>query len=147
MTPADDAANVEIGQELRSAVGLLYRRIKQAHLGDALSLSGVSAVSRLNRVGPMTAAQLAKLEQVTPQSMAATVSDLEGRGLITRSADPSDGRRLILSLTERGRDHIAARRNARDLQITSALADGFSPAELATLRAAAPLLERLAHVL
>ena len=51
----------------------------------------------------MTAAQLAKLEQISPQSIGATVPALESKGLIRRAPDPEDGRRVILFLTAMGR--------------------------------------------
>jgi DNA-binding MarR family transcriptional regulator len=132
---------------VRAAIGLLYRRMRQTKATEEVSLPESSAISRLNHTGPMTAAQLAKLEQVTPQSIGVTIAGLEARGLIEKQPDPEDGRRLILSLSDTGRDHVAARRTARTEQLAGALADGFTAAELATLRAAAPLLERLAHKL
>ena len=104
-----------------------------------------SALARLDRCGPATSSALAKLEQISPQSMGATLSALEGRGLIERHPDAQDGRRVVLSLTDAGRQVLRDRRDARTAQLARALSDGFTPAEISQLRAAVPLLERLAQ--
>jgi DNA-binding MarR family transcriptional regulator len=75
----------------------------------------------------------------------ATVAALQHRGLVQRAADPQDGRRVLLSLTETGREVLRSRRNARVEQLATALDTDFTPAELRQLAAAAPLLERLAQ--
>ena len=64
---------------------------------------------------------------------------------MARSPDPDDGRRVVLSVTGSGQQVLRDKRSARAEQLAQALAAGFTPAELAQLRAAAPLLERLAQ--
>jgi len=49
--------------------------------------------------------------------MGATLGALEARGLVERAADARDGRRVILSRTEAGRDVLRDRRNARVQQL------------------------------
>ena len=95
--------------------------------------------------GPATASALARLEQISPQSVGATLGALEAKGLVERRADPGDGRRAVLSVTEAGRSLLRDKRNARTEQLAKALSTGFTPAELQTLAAASPLLERLAQ--
>jgi DNA-binding MarR family transcriptional regulator len=138
----------EVGQvaaALRVSIGLLLRRLRQVQVEGELSLPESSALVRLDRGGPTTPGELAKLEQISPQSMGATLAALEARGLVERRADPRDGRRVVLSATEAGRDMLADRRNERTRQLAQALSAGFTPAELSLLLAAAPLLERLAQ--
>ena len=123
---------------------MLFRRLKQAEPGD-LTMPETSALSRLDRGGPMTSSDLARQDRVSPQSMGVTVAALEQRGLISRHRDPEDGRRIMLSLSEAGRQVVRDRRGARTEQIARALRDGFTPEELARLRAIVPLVERLAE--
>jgi DNA-binding MarR family transcriptional regulator len=52
-----------------------------------------------------------------------------------------------MSLTEAGRGVLRNKRNARAEQLAKALSAGFTRSELATLRAAAPLIERLGQSL
>jgi DNA-binding MarR family transcriptional regulator len=132
---------------LRLSIGLLVRRLRQAQAEGELTLPETSALSRLDRGGPTTSAALARLEQISPQSMGATLSALEARGLVQRAADPEDGRRVALSVTEAGRQAMRNRRNARSEQLAQALATGFTRSELNQLMAVAPLLERLAQTI
>lgn len=134
----------QVAAAVRLSVGLLIRRLRQTPVEGGLTLPESSALARLERGGPATASELAKLEQISPQSMGATLAALEQRGLVERHADPDDGRRAVLSLTRAGRQARRSRTDARTGQIAEALA-GFSRAELKQLMAAAPLLERLAE--
>jgi DNA-binding MarR family transcriptional regulator len=90
---------------------------------------------------------LAKLEQITPQSMGVILSALESRGLIARRADPNDGRRIVMSLTRAGRDCVLRRRDASTEVIARSLKSNFTVAEIAQLSTAAALIERLARAL
>jgi len=135
----------EVAAALRVSIGLLLRRLRQSRPPGELSLPEGSALTRLDRGGPATASELARLEQISPQSMGATLGALEARGLIERRADPADGRRAVLSVTGTGQQVLRDRRNARTEQLAKALSAGFTPDELSQLQVAAPLLERLAY--
>jgi DNA-binding MarR family transcriptional regulator len=132
--------------ELRATLGLLYRRLRQTRAGADLTLPESSALSRLDQHGPATGAQLARIEQVSPQSIGATVQALEAKGLIGRAPDPHDGRRVILSLTAAGRETLRSKRSARTEQMTRALA-ALTVQERAQLMAVLPVLEHLAQEL
>ena len=56
-------------------------------------------------------AELARLEQITPQAMGNILSGLESRGLVERGADPHDGRRIIMSLTDAGHEMLRHKRD------------------------------------
>jgi DNA-binding MarR family transcriptional regulator len=79
--------------------------------------------------------------------MGATLAALEERGLVQRRPDPADGRRVTMSVTTAGQQALRNKRSARTEQLAKALAGGFTQAEVATLRAAAPLIERLGESL
>jgi DNA-binding MarR family transcriptional regulator len=135
----------QIAISLRLSVGLLLRRLRQVKVEGELTLSQSAALARLERGGPATASALAKLEQISPQSIGATLAALEQRGLIERRPDPGDGRRVVLSATAAGVQMLRDRRGARTEQMAAALASGFTRAELEQLMAVAPLIERLAQ--
>jgi DNA-binding MarR family transcriptional regulator len=135
----------QVAAVLRVSIGLLLRRLRQVQPEGELTLPESSAMVRLDRGGPATASALARQEQISPQSMGATLAALETRGLVERRPDPDDGRRIVLSVTEAGRQAVRDKRTARAEQLARALSDGFTPAELRQLMAAAPLLERLAQ--
>jgi len=135
----------DVAAALRVSIGLLLRRLRQVPAEGELTLPESSALARLDRGGPTTATVLARLEQISPQSMGATLSALEERGLVERRPDPGDGRRAVISLTGAGLQALRNKRNARTQQMAQALSAGFTPSELSQLMAAAPLLERLAQ--
>jgi DNA-binding MarR family transcriptional regulator len=137
----------QVAAALSLSIGLLLRRLRQLKAEGELTLPESAALARLDRGGPTTAGALARLEQISPQSMGATLAGLEERGLIARNSDPHDGRRILLSLTEAGQRILRDRRNVRTQQMASALAGGFTDAELDQLMTAAPLLERLAQII
>ena len=134
----------DVAAALRESIGLLLRRLRQ-HVKGELTLPENAALTRLNRSGPTTSSALAKLEQISPQSMGATLAGLEARGLVARHPDPQDGRRVLLSVTEAGHRVLQDKRNARTRQLAEALSARFTPGEIRQLAAAAPLLERLAQ--
>jgi DNA-binding MarR family transcriptional regulator len=135
----------EVAAALRVSIGLLRRRLNQIRAEGEVTLPESSALARLDRGGPATASELARAEQISPQSMGATLGALEVKGLIERHPDPGDGRRAVLSVTEAGQQLLRDKRNARTEQLAKALSAGFTPEELQVLAAAAPLLERLAQ--
>ncbi len=144
---AQDAHIDEIAGALRFSIGLLVRRLRQVPVEGDLTLSETSALARLDRGGPTTPGELAKQEQISPQSMGATLAALQARGLIERRPDPDDGRRAVMSVTDAGLQLMRSRRNAKVQQLARALAAEFTPAELERLAEAAPLLERLGQSL
>jgi len=137
----------QVAGALRMSMGLLVRRLRQVKAEGELTLPESSALSRLDRGGPATSAALAKLEQISPQSMGATLAGLEARGLAGRASDPEDGRLVVISITEAGLRVLRDRRNAGTQHLARALASGFTRSELEQLLAAAPLIERLAEKL
>jgi DNA-binding MarR family transcriptional regulator len=137
----------EVGAALRVSIGLLVRTMRQVRAPGDLTLPETSALARLDRGGPTTAALLARAEQISPQSMGATIGALEARGLVVRRPDPDDGRRAVISPTGSGLEVLRGHRSARTELLARALARDFTPAEVEQLRVAAPLIERLAHAI
>jgi DNA-binding MarR family transcriptional regulator len=145
-TDSAAATNVDqLAAALRVSIGLLVRRMRQIPVEGELTLSETSALARLDRGGPTTPGALAKQEQISPQSMGATLAALEARGLIERAVDPDDGRRAVMSITAAGLSLLRSRRNAKVQQLARALSVEFTAAEREQLAAVAPLLERLAQ--
>jgi len=138
-----DASEVAAG--LRVSIGMLVRRLRLVQAEGELTMPESSALARLDRGGPATASALARQEQISPQSMGATLSALEARGLVERHPDPQDGRRVVISLSQAGLQALRDKRNARTERLAAALTSGFTETELRQLSDAVPLIERLAH--
>jgi DNA-binding MarR family transcriptional regulator len=108
------------------------------------SLSQGAVLGRLDREGTRSIGELAVAECVRPQSMAQTVCDLEALGLIARRADPSDGRRVLVELTESGRETLSEDRRKREGWLARAITEDLSGEEQEVLRRAVTLLRRIA---
>jgi DNA-binding MarR family transcriptional regulator len=142
-----DATVRETATRLRVAVGALKRRTQETLSEGDLTVPQLTALSRLDRLGPSTTAELARREQITPQAMGTTIASLEQRDLVLRRPDSVDGRRSILSLTPAGQAAIGSGRSAIVDQLAVVLAQSFTSEEIATLDSAARLIERLAELL
>lgn len=142
---AVDASRV--ASDLHVSIGRLVRRLRQGHVPGDLTLSEASVLSRLDTRGPATPSELAAEERVRPQAMSTTLAGLEARGLVARAGDPADGRRVLMSATDSGRQLLVDRRGAKAARMARALATGFTPAEQQQLADVTPLLERLAVML
>jgi DNA-binding MarR family transcriptional regulator len=134
---------VDVAAEFQASLGLLVRRLRQSPVQDELSVPEISALTRLDRGGPATSSTLARVEQITPQSMGVTLSSLVRRGLVERRPDAQDGRRIFLALTKTGQQVIRDKQSARIRQLGQALSKKFTSEELEILAAAVPLIERL----
>ena len=141
---SDELDTGAIATALLTSVGALVRRARLARVEGELTMPERTALSLLDHIGPTTSSALARQVQITAQAMGATLGGLQARGLVERSPDPQDGRRVVLALTDAGRQALADKRSARTELVARALADGFTPTELEQLAAVAPLIERLA---
>jgi len=107
-----------------------------------ISLTSVSTLSALDRLGPQRITELAALQGVAQPSMTAVVTALEQAGYVSRTPDPTDRRASLIWLTVTGLEFLAERRRAGAAQIT-ALARRLPPEDAAALAAAVPALVRL----
>jgi len=128
--------------ELRVVLGRLVRRLRAEH---RFPISQGAVLGRLDREGARTTSDLAKAERVRPQSMAQIVGELEGKGLVSRRQDPEDGRRILIELTDQGREEISTARRDRDDWLARAIDEELSPDEAATLFQAIELMDRLSQ--
>ncbi|MFF8941999.1 MarR family winged helix-turn-helix transcriptional regulator [Streptomyces sp. NPDC014864] len=141
--PDGIASAARAARDLRVVFSRLRRRIRDVARDEDLTPSQVSALPLVGKHGAATASALASAEGVRPQSMATVLAALEQHGLIRRSPDPTDGRRLLVALTESGRERIEDHRQVREEWLDQALADRYTEDERQTLVEAFALLERL----
>jgi DNA-binding MarR family transcriptional regulator len=133
-------------EDFAMALGLLVRRIRadvQPELQE-FSWTQKAVLSRLEKHGPATAADLARAEGVKPQSMGTALRLLEKMALVERKAHPTDGRQIQIKLTARG---ITLRRNTRAATyawLSRAIAE-LDRQEQITLFKAGELFKRMAE--
>ena len=154
MTYANDMPTVEkvvrtdagLAAELRTSVMRLRRRLAyQQHPDNELSLNQMAVLGCLFRTGgAMTVGELASAERVQPPSMTRTVNCLEQSGDVVRRPHETDGRQVVVQLSDQGRARVLADRDRRDAWLNQRLRE-LTPDQRATLRKAAPILEELAQ--
>lgn len=144
MDPANrPASSAEAAHALRGVVGRLRRRLLAVSGSDVLTPAQASALTLFARGDADSGASLAQAERISAQAAAVTVAALAKAGLIERTADPADGRRQIIAVTETGLDYVQGARGMRQAWLEQGLTEEFTEDERAQLIAAAALLERL----
>lgn len=128
---------------LRLSIARLSRVLRGVSPTTGVTRAQESALRVINRRGPLSTAHLADLEQMRPQSMGQIVRDVVDLGLVDKAADPTDGRRELLSLTDQGRSVLGEVCGRRDAALAALLAERLDPAERAALFGVLPILERL----
>lgn len=128
------------------AIKRLRGRLREAALSRAgeLPLAHLSVIKRLRNDGPTTASALAAAEHVTPQAIAQTLAALKRAGLVRSAADPTDGRKSVISVTPAGNRLFESAIASRDAWLARAIESVVPPRERAALKKSIDLLERLA---
>ncbi len=139
-TTDTDAVNA-----LRSGVMRLSRRLKHQRVDESLSPAEMSVLGTLARCGSATPGELARKEHVQPPSMTRIVALLESKGLVRLEPHPEDRRQKVVTQTEQAEAMLEESRRKRNAWLAE-LAGQLDEDEWATLRAAAPVLEKLAHL-
>ena len=147
-TPQQTRSDAGLASALRISVSRLARRLRAERLTKGLepglSDTQIAALAALERHGAMTPGELAEHEKVQPPSMTRVIAALEERGLVMRAPHATDRRQVMLTVTEQGRAVVEQSRHLREAWLAQRLRD-LTPQERATLRAAAPILEKLSQ--
>ncbi len=142
--PLPDAAGdavAELAADLHIAVMRLARRLRAERRAD-IGSTQLGTLASVVRSGPVPMSELAAAEGVRGPSMTRTVACLEGEGLVSRTIDPADGRRVLVAATVAGESFIADIRRARRAWLAERLAH-VPEADRQVLGRAAVLLSEL----
>src|SRR4051794_38971151 len=145
------ATNLDIDGETRDLSGLAAqlrlvitrtaRRLRQ-EAGTHLGPSQTVALATIDRHGPLTPSELARMERIQRPTATRIVSRLEEAGLVQRVADPADGRSFTVGATPQGRALMNKLRTRKNAYLARRLR-GLDEDDLATLDRAAGILEHL----
>jgi DNA-binding MarR family transcriptional regulator len=143
-TPNKDAAFAStLAAELRTTFGNLKRKVRQQGEQNDFTSSQTAVILRLEKDGPATVSSLARAEGMRPQSMSAVIAPLEEMGFVAGAADPNDGRKTLMSLTESCKKWIEDGRAARQDWLAQAIQQNLSLQEQKQVSSAIHLLARL----
>jgi len=118
-----------MSERARAVAGLALRTIPSimGSIRSGLREAGTSSPQRINvlrvvRKGGRTVGELADFAGVSAPTMSAVVAALEGDGLLTRTQDPVDRRRVVVEATEQGSRKLAEMDRTAKETISQALA-------------------------
>jgi len=132
----------EAADRMHSAAIHLLRRVSREDPGAGVSAARLSALSVLVFAGPKTVSELASIERVKVPTMSRLVAAMEAEGLVRRVPHGTDARAVVLHATGKGKRVLERARELR-LSLLESLLAGASPEELATVREAADIVDRL----
>jgi DNA-binding MarR family transcriptional regulator len=133
----------DLARGLSFAIGRANRRMLAA--GKGLGQGHLNALATVYRVGTLRPGDLAQREFVSAPTMTRTLRDLEKLGLVRREPDVSDGRSILITITEKGEHEVLRARSTR-AELLAVLLAQLDKDEVAALRDSLTALERLATI-
>ncbi len=131
----------DLAETLRQTVSDFVRSVRAQ--ADGPSTAQSETLVQLDRAGPLSVAALAAMRGVKHQSMRQVIGVLEADGLVSRVANPKDGRSQWVHLTASGKSKLIPARDARSQWLTAVLNTKLADSELEILRAAIPVLRKI----
>ncbi len=127
---------VPVAEAVEEAVSALQRwltrpDVRRAMTSDAHTLSPTDnwLLGHLHRRSTSRMSDLASWQGVDRSTITAQIRKLEARGLVSRTADPADGRAVLVSLTDAG-GHARDRQREVALALFQQLLSSWTPTEL-----------------
>jgi DNA-binding MarR family transcriptional regulator len=81
---------------------------------DGMPWSGYRVLRRVEN-GPRSQGAIAELMGIDAPAVSGIIADLLARGYVDRTADPTDGRRKLVNITDRGRGVLDGLRSVADV--------------------------------
>ncbi|MFC6086109.1 MarR family winged helix-turn-helix transcriptional regulator [Sphaerisporangium aureirubrum] len=134
-----------LASALRVSLARLSRRLRRQAGASTLTPTQLATLAAVERHSGITPGELAEYEKMQPPSMTRVIAALEERGLLARTPHPTDRRQVTVSVTEAGHTLLAQERRSKEAWLVHRLKE-LTPEERATLRAAAPILEKLSQM-
>ena len=144
--PAEADARSEIAALLHEQFARLTRQLRTLELPQGMTPERLSALSVIEKRGPISVTALADTEMVRPATMSRMVSALVEDGLVKRSDDKTDGRGVLVSATPKGR-RTYQRAQEQRLQHFAEVLDSLNDDQVAAMRNLTSALERLTVLL
>lgn len=126
------------------AVLALGRRLRAERPPESVTLSALSILGTLNRLGPIPATRLAAEERLQPQSLTRIVATLEKDRLIVRTRSESDRREITIAITKQGERVLISDLRSRHAWLEQAITSALRERERRLLLAASEVMLKLA---
>jgi DNA-binding MarR family transcriptional regulator len=144
LTKADTSSLTDSAAKLRMAIVRTARRLRQEAAGETggLTPTATAALASIERHGPLTPSELARIEAVKRPTVTRTLGCLEREGLVERTPDPADGRSSLVALNAAGRERLRRLRGRKNAYLARRMRD-LSAADVEALERAAEILDRM----
>jgi DNA-binding MarR family transcriptional regulator len=134
------------GYVLDDQIGFLLRQVTQRHttlfaqmIGDGLTPMQWAVLAKLLEIGRTSQTALGRAVSMDAATVKGTVDRLVARGLVVRLQDAEDRRKLLVDLTEAGRETTL-----RNLEVASAITrETLAPLDDAEARLLFALLAKM----
>ena len=140
-----DPELADLAWRVREGVGRLNWRMRAERDPNGPGPAVLAVLSRLYRAGTHTPTELAEAERLQPQSLTRILAWVTERELVTRTPDPEDGRRSLVTITPAGLAVLREYSVQRERWLAVALESTLSPTERQLLKLASDLLVRVAE--
>ncbi len=141
----DEEDTLRTAQRLRLVVDRLRRVVRQAGFVEGLTRTEEATLSRLERVGPLTTAELADRERLRSQTMGTVVRSLVESGFARKTPDSTDRRREQVHITPAGLAMMVSVNELRDRDLATLLERELSAQQRSQLAETLSWLENLGH--
>src|SRR6267378_8180247 len=142
--PKIETDTLSIADRLRPVLLKVGRELRREAREVGISPEQVSLLVAIKYAPGIGVRELATRERVSPPALSNHVDRLERDGLVSRTPDASDRRRVGLTLTEEGQRVLRRVRSRRTAWLATRLR-GLSSDELEAVEAAVEPLSRLLH--
>jgi DNA-binding MarR family transcriptional regulator len=141
---AKDTSLTDSAAKLRMAIVRTSRRLRQEAASETAGLTptSVAALATIDRHGPLTPSEVARIERVKRPTVTRTLGCLEREGLIERTPDPADGRSALVAVNAAGRERLRRLRGRKNAYLARRMRD-LPAADVETLERAAEILDRM----
>ncbi len=132
----DDLEVIEraLGTFFRLSRNFRFQEAVHKRSGFATDRASYGVLARVGELQPVRLSELAHVLGVDVSTISRQVATLEHRGLVSRAADPADGRAVRLELTEPGQQYLAKLSTAWHEIVAEAIAD-WQPRDVARFSA------------
>ena len=140
-TEATSTELTETAARMRLAINRTARRMRQEAKAD-LGPASVGALASIERAGPLTPSELARIESIQRPTATRLLGRLTDAGLVTRTADPDDGRSAIVAISPAGREALTRLRKLKTAYLAKEMRK-LPADDVETLARAAEILEQV----
>jgi DNA-binding MarR family transcriptional regulator len=135
-----------LASSLRLAISGLYKGLRKTISSMAgCSMTEIETVGHIARHQRIQPTELATLTRVTPQSMSQILTSMEKAGIIRKTPDKEDKRKVYISLSPAGQDLLEQTRYERDAWLKKMIDETLTKEETDILARAIPILNKLAN--